>query len=126
MCGENECCGCECACDQCPTEEELKEHLEYTAKYNKTYNEVYGETLEKLPEIEAVVDALCDLVEGNQVVLKKCGGLLAEASGFLGIYVKEIVASAYEGRAEGLIASYDILAAKFGHDLALELIKKVA
>ena len=124
------CCNKECCeindCDEPVGELIDGANAEWDEKYNKTYTEVYGEALEKLPEIEAVVDALCNLVEGNQATLKKMGGLLAEASGFIGIYVKEIVASAYEGRAEGLIASYDILVEKFGHDLALELIKKVA
>lgn len=121
-CCDKECC----ACETCPTEEELNEHSNYSEKYNKCYTQVYENILEALPDVEAAVDALCDAVDGNQLLVKKLGGLLAEASGFVGIYVKEIVASAYEGRAEGLIKSYDILEQKFGHDLALELIKKVS
>jgi hypothetical protein len=119
---------CEGCCDKecCTCETETTEPSSYRNQYNKAYSNVYENILEKLPDVEAAVDALCDTIDGNRLLANKLGGLLAEASGFVGIYVKEIVASAYEGRAEGLIKSYDILEQKFGHDLAIDLIKKVA
>lgn len=102
--------------EQKKTEEEL---------YAETYKEALRNVAVALPKVKAVLDVIDETTRNNPETLERFTYLLGEASGVVGVYVKEIVAAAYTGRAEGIADSYEIFKQKFGSTVALELIKQI-